>query len=208
MRIILASQSPRRKYLLEQMGLRFEQIPSSFEEYFDDTRPVEEVVKELALGKALDVAKNNHDAVVIGSDLIVVIDGKQIGKPESAEEAKQMLRNISGRAHQLICSVAIVCFDKNYQRVEVETAEVTFDTIPEHIIDEYVATGTTYDKASGYAIQHPLIKPYILEIKGRLDTIIGLPTNLVSQLLSEHGINAKEVNLDSKDKDIAKALFE
>jgi septum formation protein len=191
MRIILASQSPRRKYLLEQMGLQFEQIPSNFEEYFDDTRPVEEVVKELGLGKALDVAKNNPDAVVIGSDLIVVIDGKQIGKPDTEIEAKQFLRNLSNRKHQLICSVAVVCLDKKHQRVEVETAEVTFDSIPESVIDKYVATGTTYDKAGGYAIQHPLMKPLIAKIEGRLDTIIGLPTNLVSEMLKDFGLSNK-----------------
>lgn len=204
MRIILASQSPRRKYLLEQMDLKFEQIPSNFEEYFDDTRPVEEVVKELGLGKALDVAKDNPDAIVIGSDLIVVIDGKQIGKPETVEEAKQMLRNISNRTHQLICSVAAVCLDKKYQRVEVETAEVTFGDIPESIIDEYVATGSTYDKASGYAIQHPLMKPLVTKIEGRLDTIVGLPTNLVSDMLKDFGLDTKPFEIINSDS----ALFD
>ncbi len=199
MRIILASQSPRRKFLLEQMGLQFEQIPSNFEEYFDDTRPVEEVVKELALGKALDVAKDNPGALVIGSDLIVVIDGKQIGKPETEIEAKQFLRNLSNRSHQLICSVAVVCLDKNYQKVDFETAEVTFDTIPESVIEEYVATGTTYDKAGGYAIQHPLMKPLITKIVGRLDTIIGLPTNLVSDMLRDFDIDTKSVEVLKDD---------
>ena len=207
MRIILASQSPRRKFLLEQMGLEFEQIPSKFEEYFDDTRPVEEVVKELGLGKALDVAQtlsrsllDSDEVVVIGSDLIVVIDGKQIGKPQSEEEAKQMLRNISNRTHQLICSVAVVCLDKKYQKVEVETAEVTFDSIPESVIDEYVATGSTHDKAGGYAIQHPLMKPLIREIKGRLDTIIGLPTTVVAKFLNELDIDCK--SLDKADQEL------
>jgi len=207
MKIILASQSPRRKFLLEQMGLQFEQIPSNFEEYFDDSRFVEEVVTELALGKALDVAKDNPEAVVIGSDLIVVIDGKQIGKPESEDEAKQMLRNISNRSHQLICSVAVVCLQKVYQKVLTDTAEVAFNTLPESVIEEYVATGTTYDKAGGYAIQHPLVRPYIREIKGRLDTIIGLPTILVADLLRDFDIEAKDVNLENS-KNISRFLFE
>jgi septum formation protein len=199
MRIILASQSPRRKYLLEQMGLQFEQIPSNFEEYFDDNRPVEEVVKELGLGKAIDVAKDNPDAIVIGSDLIVVIDGKQIGKPESEDEAKQMLRNISGRTHQLICSVAVVCLDKNYQKVKIETAEVSLDELSEQQISDYVATGTTYDKAGGYAIQHPLLKPHIVKISGRKDTIIGLPTNLVVKLLENFSMKLKSVEIIDND---------
>ena len=193
--------------MLEQMGLRFETIPSNFEEYFDNSRPVETVVKELGLGKALDLAKDNPDAIVIGSDLIVVIDGKQIGKPESEMEAKQMLRNLSNRTHQLICSVAVVCKAKNYQKVVVDTAEVTFNTIPKSVIEEYVATGTTYDKASGYAIQHPLIKPLIREINGRLDTIIGLPTNLVADMLLDFDITLKSQDIENSTN-ISKILFE
>ncbi|MCA9346349.1 septum formation protein Maf [Candidatus Saccharibacteria bacterium] len=199
MKIILASQSPRRKALLELMGLKFEVIPSNFEEYFDDDRPVDEVVKELGLGKALDVAKNYPDDIVIGSDLIVVIDGKQIGKPESEEEAKQMLRNISGRTHQLICSVAVVCLNRDYQKVETETAEVTIDKLPEDLIDEYVATGTTYDKAGGYAIQHPLLRLYVTKIEGRKDTIIGMPTNLVTKFLKDFNINSQEIDIKETD---------
>ena len=199
MKIILASQSPRRKALLNMMGLKFEVIPSKFEEYFDDTRSVDVVVKELGLGKALDVAKNYPDDIVIGSDLIVVIDGKQIGKPESEEEAKQMLRNISGRTHQLICSVAVVCLNRDYQKVETETAEVTIDKLPEDLIDEYVATGTTYDKAGGYAIQHPLLRLYVTKIEGRKDTIIGMPTNLVTKFLKDFNINSQEIDIKETD---------
>lgn len=199
MKIILASQSPRRKALLDLMGLKFEIIPSNFEEYFDNTRPVDDVVKELGLGKALDVAKDHPDDIVIGSDLIVVIDGKQIGKPESEDEAKQMLRNISGRTHQLICSVAVVCLNRDYQKVETETAEVTFDKLPEDLIDEYVATGTTYDKAGGYAIQHTLLRPYVTKIEGRKDTIIGMPTNLVTKFLKDFNINSQEIDIKETD---------
>lgn len=208
MKIILASQSPRRKALLELMGLKFEVIPSNFEEYFDDDRPVDEVVKELGLGKALDVAKNYPGDIVIGSDLIVVIDDKQIGKPESEEEAKQMLRNISGRTHQLICSVAVVCLNRDYQKVETETAEVTIDNLPEDLIDAYVATGTTYDKAGGYAIQHPLLRPYVARISGRKDTIIGMPTNLVAKFLKDFNISVPEINLKTIDLKVNKVFYD
>jgi septum formation protein len=205
MKIILASQSPRRKVLLELMGLKFEVIPSNFEEYFDETRSVEEVVKELGLGKAMDVANSlsrnvldSEQCVVIGSDLIVVVDGRQIGKPESEQEAKDMLRMLSGRTHQLIASVAVVCLGQNYQKVATETSELTFDEFSDEFIDEYVATGTTYDKAGGYAMQHPLVAPHVVAVGGRRDTIIGMPTNLVAQFLSDFGIEANLL----EDKDI------
>ncbi len=207
MKIILASQSPRRKYLLEQMGVTFTQIPSNFEEYFDDSRSVEEVVKELALGKALDVAKDNPDAVVIGSDLIVVLDGKQIGKPENLEEAKQFLRNISDKSHDLLCAVAVVCLNKNYQKIQFESSKVTIDKLSEEFIVGYAATGTTLDKAGGYAIQHPLMRPHIIEINGRLDNIVGMPTNLVKEMLADFDIESSEVELEF-DSPASSVLFD
>lgn len=194
MNIILASQSPRRKQLMELMGLDFSCISSDFEEYFDDSRSPEEVVKELGLGKARAVAQDNPDAIVIGSDLMVVLDGKQLGKPETEAEAIQMLTNFSGRTHQIITSVAVVCKNKAYEKVLTEMSYITFDELPDGTIKEYVATGNPYDKGGGYAIQHPLIKPHVT-FKGRLDTILGLPTNLVAQLLSDFGLNVSPVLL-------------
>lgn len=189
------------------MGVTFSQIPSNFEEYFDDDRPVFDVVKELGLGKALDVAKDHNRDIVIGSDLIIVFKGKQIGKPENEAEAKQLLRDFSNQTHELICSVAVVCLAENYQKVLTDTSYVTFDELPESLIDEYVATGTTYDKAGGYAIQHPLIAPYIKHFDGRLDTIIGLPTNLVAEMLQDFGIESTTLEL-KQGSEVAKPLFE
>ncbi len=197
MKIILASQSPRRVFLLTQMGVEFEQIPSDFEEYFDDTKSAEEVAKELGLGKANAVAENNPDDIVIGSDLIVVIDGKQIGKPESVEDAKVRLRALSGRTHELICSVAVVCKSKNYSKALSESSFVTVDDLSEDFIAEYAATGSTLDKAGGYAIEHPLMKPHIKKIEGRKDVIIGLPTDLVSELLKDFDIDVEPLDLEN-----------
>jgi len=188
MKIILASQSPRRKFLLEKMGLRFDIIPSNFDEYFDDSRPVKDIVKELGLGKAIDVAKKHPEAIVIGSDLIVVLDGKQLGKPANTEEAKQILQNLSNRSHELICSVAVVCKSENYQKVLSDTTKVTFDELGDSFIDKYVSTGTTYDKAGGYGLQHPSLKTHVKSLIGRTDTALGLPTTLVSELLSDFDI--------------------
>jgi septum formation protein len=190
------------------MGLTFKQVPSNFEEYFDDSRPVEDVVIELGLGKALDVAKNFPEDIVIGSDLIVVFNGKQIGKPESEKEAIERLKELSGQKHQLICSVAVVCKSKNYQKTAIDIATVEFDRLSDEFIKEYVATGTTFDKAGGYAIQHPMMKPHIKSIEGRIDTIIGMPTNLVADMLNVLGTNAKRLNLDKLSKKSEQILFE
>ena len=195
MKIILASQSPRRKFLLEKMGLRFDIIPSNFDEYFDDSRPVKDIVEELGLGKALDVAEKQPEAIVIGGDLIVVLDGKQLGKPTNADEAKQMLQNLSNRSHELICSVAVVCKSHNYQKVLSDTTKVTFDELSDSFIDKYVATGSTYDKAGGYGLQHSLIKPHVKSLIGRTDTALGLPTTLVSELLGDLDIVVNPLEL-------------
>jgi septum formation protein len=192
MKLILASQSPRRQELLKMMGVEFEAMSSDFDEYFDDSRTPEEVVKELGLGKARAVAEKHPDAIVIGSDLMVALDGKQLGKPETEAEAILMLKNFSNRTHEIITSVAVICKARGYEKVLTETSYVTFDELPESTILEYVATGNPYDKGGAYAIQNPLIKPHV-SIKGRIDTVLGLPTNLVETLLKDFSIAASSL---------------
>lgn len=199
MRVILASQSPRRQFILGEMGVDFQAISSQFEEYFDEKRSVVDVVQELALGKARAVAKDNPDAVVIGADTIVVLDQRQLGKPENAEVAKAMLRAYRNRAHQVITGVAVICKDKGYERVSSDVSNVYMDGLDEDFIEEYVATETMYDKGGAYAIQHPLVRPHVREIQGRIDTIIGFPTHIVSDFLSDFGIKAEPLNLEDSD---------
>lgn len=198
-RVILASQSPRRQFILREMGVDFAAIPSQFEEYFDEKRSVVDVGHELAIGKAMAVAKDNPDAIVIGSDTIVVLDNKQLGKPEIAGVAKAMLRAYRNRAHQVITGVAVVCLDKKYKQVSDDVSNVYMDGLDEDFIEEYVATETVYDKGGGYAIQHPLVRPHVREIQGRIDTIIGFPTHIVSEFLQDFGIDAKPLDLSDSD---------
>lgn len=193
-RVILASQSPRRVHLLKKMGVKFDQIPSNYEEYFDDTRAPDEVAKELGIGKALDVARRHPDAIVIGSDLMIEFEGKQVGKPENEIEAKARLRSLSGKSNQLIASLAVICLNEDYQKVLLDTATVTFKEFTDEFIDAYVATGSVYDKAGGYAIEHPMVKPFIKRIEGRKDTIHGFPTPLVSKLLADFNIPSKQID--------------
>jgi len=186
------------------MGLGFDVAPSNYVEKFDQKRSVVEVVHELGLGKALDVAQYYPDAIVIGSDTIVVLDDRQLGKPENAEVAKTMLRQYRNRSHQIITSVAVVCKNRGYQKVGSDVATIFFDGLDESIINEYVATESMYDKAGAYAIQHPIIRPHVLDIQGRIDTIVGLPTNLVAEYLKDFGIEVDA--LDMTDENSLKKL--
>jgi len=194
--IILASQSPRRKQLLEVMGVSFDTIPSEFDEYLDDARDPELVANELALGKALDVAKKFPDAYVIGSDTIVTIDGRQLAKPESHEEAYSMLKELAGKPNYVTTGVAVVCLHDNVRLTAAATAAVFFKQFNESQAEAYIATGDPFDKAGGYAIQHPLCKPMIEKIDGRPDIIIGFPTEVVASLLKQCDIQADQVRGD------------
>lgn len=186
-RLILASISPRRKVLMECMGLMFDVIPSTFDEYLDEDRSPRDVCIELGYGKADDVARKHPDAYTIGGDLIVVVDDKQLAKPADAAEAKEMLRLISGRTHQAFGSVVLVSpahgvRDADAAEVHIEVAE-----IPESVMDAYIATGDPYDKAGGYARRHPLIAPYFT-VHGDTHVLTGLSTKQLRALLEKHGI--------------------
>ncbi len=193
-RLILASQSPRRKQLLGAMGVEFETIPSAYDEHLDDSRDPETVAKELALGKAMDVAKANPDAYVIGSDTIVTIDGHQLEKPISQQNAREMLELLAGRPNYVTTGVAIVSINNNVHITDADTAAVFFKPYDKQAVDEYIATGDPMDKAGGYGMQHPKCAVLIDKFDGRYDTIIGLPSVVVSKLLADLGIKSNELD--------------
>ena len=193
--IILASGSPRRFDLLTAMGVSFRVIPSAYDEHLDDTRTPDEVAMELGLGKALAVADLYPDAIVIGSDTIVCIDGKQLGKPADATEAFETLRDLSGRENQVVTSVAIVCKATGLRRVGVYTANVLFKTFNDALVRAYVATGDPLDKAGSYGIQSGAAS-LVEHIQGDFDAIIGLPTHLLAEYLNELGITSTPVDLE------------
>lgn len=194
LRVILASQSPRRKELLDAMGVAFEVIPSSFDETLDDNRPPEQVAIDLALGKANEVAGKYPDAVVIGSDTIVTIGGKQLEKPGSDEEAHRMLRLLSGTHHEVTTSLAVIYKAEGAVLTAADTTKVYFKPYNEEAVATYVATGDPLDKAGAYGIQSGAA-PLIDFIEGRYDTVIGLPTHRLAGLLSQVSVTASPVNL-------------
>lgn len=193
-KLILASGSPRRKVLMECMGLSFDVIPSKFDEYLDDGRSPRDVSIELGYGKADDVAKEHPDAYTIGGDLIVIVDGLQLAKPADKIEAKQMLQLISGRTHQAVGSVVIVSPANGVRDADAATIDIVVKTIPESVMDAYIATGDPFDKAGGYARRHPLLAPYFT-VHGDTHALTGLSTIQLRTLLEKYGI---EVPNDEK----------
>lgn len=192
-RVILASQSPRRKELLTAMGVDFEAIPSDFEEHLDDARDPALVARELALGKAMAVAEKYPDAYVIGSDTIVTINGRQLEKPVDEADAKAMLRELSGKPNYVTTGLAVVNLSRNVRLLNDDTATVFFNDISDDEIAAYVATGDPMDKAGGYSVQK-LLGNMVDHIEGDIATVVGLPTAPLARMLEGCGITARTLN--------------
>lgn len=204
-RIILGSASPRRRELLEQIGISFEVRVSDKEEVYHSLIP-EEIVKELALSKAENVAddlrekqeqvkqisfdkKNNVllDTIVIGADTIVVSDGSILGKPKDEADAVRMIRSLQGRSHKVYTGVAILDYDDEGKRKSVVHAvetEVFVNPMSDEEIREYAATGEPLDKAGAYGIQGQFAA-YIERIDGDYCNVVGLPVSYVYRQLKE-----------------------
>ena len=204
-RIILGSASPRRRELLEQIGISFEVRVSDKEEVYHSLIP-EEIVKELALSKAENVAddlrekqeqvkqisfdkKNNVllDTIVIGADTIVVSDGSILGKPKDEADAVRMIRSLQGRSHKVYTGVAILDYDDEGKRKSVVHAvetEVFVNPMSDEEIREYAATGEPLDKAGAYGIQGRFAA-YIERIDGYYYNVVGLPVSYVYRQLKE-----------------------
>lgn len=189
--IILASGSPRRKDLMKLMGLSYEVIPSDFDEHLDDNRQPEEVAKELGLGKALTVAKKYPEAIVIGSDTVVSLDGKQFGKAIDEANARQMLTELAGKCNVISSSLAVVCIAENIQIEDVRSAYVYFKPFNSAAVETYLKSGDWKDKAAAYGVQSGA-DVFVDHAEGRYDTILGLPTLRLAEILQSFGIKAQE----------------
>ncbi|XP_026760068.1 dTTP/UTP pyrophosphatase-like [Galleria mellonella] len=177
--IVLASGSPRRKELIENIGLKVTLCPSTFEENLNpkDFKSFSAFVEETALQKVLEVDRRlAHEGrppdVVIGADTMVTLDGNMFGKPTSEEEAFQMLSSLSGRGHTVYTGVVIKAFDKVVKFTE--STNVFFGNIDESQIRAYIATGEPMDKAGGYGIQGAG-GTLVERIEGDYFTVVGLP---------------------------------
>lgn len=175
------------------MGLPFEAIASDFYEELDNSRSPEEVAMELGLGKAMVIAHRYPDALVIGGDSIVTIDGRQLAKPETLDGARVMLREEMKYPNKVTSSLAVVCLEDDFQSVQAENTWVYFKPYNEQALEAYLATGDYHDKAGGYGIQSGAA-PLVASVEGNPDVVIGLPTHLLAPILVELGYNAKPVD--------------
>jgi septum formation protein len=183
-RLVLASASPRRRELLTQAGYIFEVRPPHV---IEDLRPEEDAIAyvvRLARDKAQAVftAINDPDAIVLGADTTVTLDGHILAKPEDAADAARMLRMLSGRTHRVITGVAIAT--AKGVEVAAEVTGVQFRTLSDEEIDAYVATGEPTDKAGAYGIQG-LAAKWIPRVEGCYFNVVGLPLALVATMLEQ-----------------------
>lgn len=184
-KIILASQSPRRQELLNNIGVKFEIIKSDFCENISriDEKP-EDIAEQLAYGKAKNVSDKLEKGIVLGADTIVVLNGEIYGKPKDEKDAVRMLSNLSGKTHQVITGVALIDKENGKTVIEHETTNVTFNKLTKEEIDAYIKSGDYIGKAGGYGIQN---KGSILisKIEGCYFNVVGLPINKVYRMLKE-----------------------
>jgi septum formation protein len=186
--LVLASASPRRKELLRNAGFIFEVEPADIPE---DPLPGENAkayAERLAREKALAVARQRPNAVVLGADTVVFVDGQLLGKPSDAKDAAHMLRLLSGRKHEVITGVCVVV--RGQSKVASETTRVTMSELSDKDVADYVASGEPMDKAGAYAIQG-IASRWIPRIEGDYSNVVGLPVALVFRMLREHEISSQ-----------------
>lgn len=179
MKIILASSSPRRKELMESAGLKFEIITSSADENVKYTSP-EDLVEKLSVRKAQIVAKDHRDAIVIGADTIVELDGEIIGKPKTKERAIEMLSKMQSRWHSVYTGVTLCCKDK--QKTFVVHSRVKFHELTKQDILDYIENVNVLDKAGAYGIQDGRV---VEQYEGSYTNIVGLPMDELLEELKE-----------------------
>jgi septum formation protein len=182
--LVLASQSPRRAELIGRLGLQFETLPADIDEsYFSGETPSQHA-ERLSREKAQKIAGERPDALVVGSDTIVVVDGDVLGKPRDVEDAVQMLMRLSGREHEVHTGVAVALG----KRVEssLERVKVRFRALDEAACREYVATGEPMDKAGAYGIQG-FGSALVEGIEGDYFAVMGLPVVRMLDMIGRFG---------------------
>ncbi len=185
-KIVLASASPRRQEILNQVGLEFDVIPSDIDEDLDVSNPAE-LVKLLATNKAMDVlVKNGVGALVIGADTVVAKDGVILGKPKDEEDAFNMLSMLQGKSHQVYTGYAVAYMANGAPAVKAsfEATNVNVCAMSPEDILEYISTGEPMDKAGAYGIQGRFAE-HIAGIEGDYYNVVGLPISKVTKLLRE-----------------------
>ena len=182
--LILASISPRRRALLAEHGVEFEVIPSNVPETPLTGESPGQFARRAAQEKVAEVARRYPGRFILGADTVVVLDGAIFGKPMDRDDARRMLRSLSGRRHAVLTAVALLHPTGHVEEVLVET-EVEFRTLADEEIEEYIERGEPFDKAGAYAIQGSAGK-FVRAVRGSYSNVIGLPIEEVTTLLQVH----------------------
>ncbi|GAA4705098.1 Maf family protein [Brevibacillus fulvus] len=185
--IILASSSPRRRELLETLKLPFTIMSSDVEETFSSSLTPAEVVEQLSLRKAREIAGKISSGIVIGADTIVVLDGNILGKPMDEDDAFRMLTALQGRTHTVYTGVALIEAATQAVQVAHSATQVKMRKMTDQEIRGYISTREPMDKAGSYAIQG-FGATLVEEIQGDYFTVVGLPLQLTAKMLSQFGI--------------------
>lgn len=183
MKILLASKSPRRKGLLESLGYTFDVISIDCDESFPSDLPVDEIAGYLSEKKSNAFRTLQNGEVLITADTIVALENEILGKPKDADDAKEMLKKLSGKTHQVYTGITIKTSEN--QITETDVADVSFSELSDSEIEYYIKNFKPFDKAGSYGIQEWLGMSKITEIKGSFYTIMGLPTHLIYEILKK-----------------------
>lgn len=190
-KLILASQSPRRRELLEKAGFKFETLSVKISEIIKENLSLDDALMDLARRKASELVDSGRlskipDFLVLSSDTEVILDGKIFGKPVSFEENCNMLRLLSGKTHDV--KTAVCLWDGPTGKISLDlcTTKITFESLSERMISDYVTSLRPLDKAGGYGIQE-LPDGWVRKIDGPVDNVVGLPIETVERMLRENG---------------------
>ena len=190
MKFILASGSPRRAEILHNAGFDFEILPADVDESVRPGESAADCVRRLAEEKARATARrlaatsDSNSSVVVAADTVVVVENEILGKPASPDDARAMLRQLSGRTHEVLTGLAVLSLPHAEVRVVVESTRVTFARMTDREIEEYIASGEPFDKAGAYAIQARGGK-FVARIEGCYFNVMGLPLARLYSILRE-----------------------
>ena len=173
-RFILASQSPRRLKLLEQLGLHPEVIPSGLSEDYADSLSIDENIKSFAELKAESISENIDDGIIVGADTVVVLNEEVFGKPSDSADAFKMLRKLSGNMHTVITAFCVYSTPEERSFTNVEKTKVYFKRLSDREIERYISTEKPFDKAGGYGIQDSAAV-FVEKLEGSYENVVGFP---------------------------------
>ena len=189
--MILASNSPRRREILENFGFSLKIISKNIDE-ISDKEDIKEKISDIAQQKTKAVAVSYPNEYVVGADTVVVINNKILGKPHIKEEAFEMLKELSGKAHEVITAYSLINISKNIFHTDTETTKVYFKSLSDEEINWYINTNEPMDKAGAYGIQGKGAL-FVEKIEGDFFSVMGFPLGKFLRYLSETDINLNDL---------------